>query len=93
MWPFNRELRKRKGQPFYWLYVLINLVCWVAVFVGFAYANRLAAWLPQSTWFLIVMALTALVVGLWVGWNGPDVRWMRRQLSKLRGADHEQSNR
>jgi len=84
MWPFSRELQKRKGQPHYRLYALISLACTVAMIVGYAFADRLAALLPQSAWFWIPLALATLAAAFWIGRNGPDVRWVRRQWSKLR---------
>ena len=82
MWPFS--VTKRKGQPFYWLFSLVSVISTIAMFVGFAFAYRLAAFLPRSMWFWIVLGLVTLAAALWIGWDGPDVRWMRRQCSKLR---------
>jgi hypothetical protein len=84
MWPLS--VRKRKGQPFDWLVSLVGLICTIAMIVGYAFADRLAALLPQSMWFWIAVGLATLAAAFRVGWNGPDVRWIRRQCSKLRTA-------
>ena len=83
MWPFSREIKRGKGRPFYGLYVLVSLLCTAALVTGFAFTDRIAGLLPQSTWFVIVFGMAALAFILWVGRNGPDARWIRRQWPKV----------
>jgi FtsH-binding integral membrane protein len=77
VWLFNRELRKRKGQQFYWLYLLVGLVCTAALITVFALSDRIAGASPQATWFVIVFVIAALALGLWWGGrNDPAIRWL-----------------
>jgi uncharacterized membrane protein len=90
VWPFNRELTKRKGKPFYWLYLGISLICIAALVVVFAVSGRIAAALPQATWLVVVFVSIALAIIIWLGRNGPEMRWVHRRWSQIRAARRRQ---
>jgi Kef-type K+ transport system membrane component KefB len=83
---FSRSLEERKGQRFYWVYVVISLLCTAALITGFAFSNRLAGLLPQATWFVIVFVIAVWAATVWFGrWLAPGdplIRWINRLLPK-----------
>ena len=57
---FERKYKERKGQPLYWLYVLVSLLCTAGLVTGFAFSDRIAGLMPQSTWFVVVFVILAV---------------------------------